>query len=73
MHLLNIGKLSLIDLAGSERLDQSQDTKRQKETQYINKSLASLGDVLHGLKVKSKHIPYRNSKLTNLLKDSLGQ
>lgn len=53
---------------GSERMDKSGVTgQAMKETQHINKSLSSLGDVMEGLDKKSKHIPYRNSKLTYLL------
>lgn len=66
--------LSLIDLAGSERLSKTEATgDTLKEAQNINKSLSSLGDVIHALQQQSKksHVPFRNSKLTFLLQNSL--
>eukprot|EP01112_Ceratiomyxa_fruticulosa_P015857 TRINITY_DN4728_c0_g1_i2.p1 TRINITY_DN4728_c0_g1~~TRINITY_DN4728_c0_g1_i2.p1 ORF type:complete len:642 (-),score=140.83 TRINITY_DN4728_c0_g1_i2:114-2039(-) len=68
-------KLSLVDLAGSECVGMT-GTKGEelRESSYINKSLSALGDVLTSLSQgkRRNHIPYRNSKLTTLLQDSLG-
>ncbi|KAI9768012.1 MAG: kinesin-like nuclear fusion protein [Geoglossum simile] len=69
------GTLNLVDLAGSERLSHSGSTgDRLKETQNINKSLSCLGDVIGALGQGKEggHVPYRNSKLTYLLRYSLG-
>ncbi|KPA82638.1 putative C-terminal motor kinesin [Leptomonas pyrrhocoris] len=71
-NMQSYGKLSLIDLAGSERLDKSgAEGQRLKEAVSINKSLSALGDVIAGLAQSSKHVPFRNSVLTFLLQDSM--
>lgn len=76
---VRVGKLSLIDLAGSERAARTNNRGiRMIEGANINRSLLALGNVINALceqvekGVKVAHIPYRDSKLTRLLKDSLG-
>uniref|UniRef100_A0A672UIB0 Kinesin-like protein n=1 Tax=Strigops habroptila TaxID=2489341 RepID=A0A672UIB0_STRHB len=73
---VRIAKMSLIDLAGSERASATNAKgARFREGANINRSLLALGNVINALadpKSKKQHIPYRNSKLTRLLKDSLG-
>eukprot|EP00429_Kryptoperidinium_foliaceum_P088141 CAMPEP_0176191500 /NCGR_PEP_ID=MMETSP0121_2-20121125/4491_1 /TAXON_ID=160619 /ORGANISM="Kryptoperidinium foliaceum, Strain CCMP 1326" /LENGTH=768 /DNA_ID=CAMNT_0017530165 /DNA_START=144 /DNA_END=2450 /DNA_ORIENTATION=+ len=67
------GKIHLVDLAGSENTNKSGVSGQgMKEAQNINKSLSALGDVIQSLVAKNPHTPYRNSKLTMMLKDSLG-
>lgn len=71
--LVSAGKLNLVDLAGSENIQRSgAENKRAAEAGLINKSLLTLGRVINALVDKSAHIPYRESKLTRLLQDSLG-
>ncbi|XP_042965113.1 kinesin-like protein KIN-14C isoform X8 [Carya illinoinensis] len=68
-----LGNLHLVDLAGSERVDRSEVVgDRLREAQHINKSLSALGDVIFALAQKNLHVPYRNSKLTQVLQSSLG-
>ncbi|KAJ1634643.1 P-loop containing nucleoside triphosphate hydrolase protein [Pavlovales sp. CCMP2436] len=74
-----VGKLNLVDLAGSERLSNSGESSgiRLEESKQINKSLSALGNVVAALSERATgrsrvHIPYRDSKLTRLLEDSLG-
>lgn len=71
-------KVNLIDLAGSERLSKTDASgERLKEAQHINRSLSALGDVINALgsggsaRGGNRHVPFRNSKLTYLLQDSL--
>ncbi|KAJ3593240.1 hypothetical protein NHX12_005575 [Muraenolepis orangiensis] len=66
------GKLNLVDLAGSERIAKSgAEGSRLREAQCINKSLSALGDVINALRSRHSHVPFRNSRLTYLLQDSL--
>ncbi|EQC42532.1 hypothetical protein, variant [Saprolegnia diclina VS20] len=72
--LKQTGKLYLVDLAGSEMVRKTAASgKRLDEAKHINKSLTALGLVINALTDgRSKHIPYRDSKLTRLLQNSLG-
>ncbi|XP_066119519.1 kinesin-like protein KIF18B isoform X1 [Saccopteryx bilineata] len=73
---LRVAKMSLIDLAGSERASSTQARgERLREGANINRSLLALINVLNALadaKGRKSHVPYRDSKLTRLLKDSIG-
>lgn len=68
---LFLGKLTLVDLAGSERLSREAPGPRVKETQFINRSLGALSNVLEAIDTFTPHIPYRDSQLTFLLEDAL--
>jgi hypothetical protein len=66
-------KLSMVDMAGSERLTKEEaNGNRLTESLHINRSLSALGDVFSALTAKKEHVPHGNSKLTQLLADSLG-
>eukprot|EP01137_Pigoraptor_chileana_P026532 Opistho-2@7958 len=69
-----VSKLNLVDLAGSERLSKTQsDGTTLREAMYINKSLSFLEQVIIALADRRRdHVPYRQSKLTHVLKDALG-
>ena len=72
---VRIGKLSMVDLAGSERASKTDNTgQRLKEGANINRSLLALGNCITALADKNRkgHVPFRDSKMTRLLKDSLG-
>ena len=70
---IRTGKLNLVDLAGSERVGKTNATGQTfEEGKKINLSLTALGSVIDALSSNRKHIPYKDSKLTRLLSDSLG-
>ena len=76
VHRLRSGKLILLDLAGSEKVEKTGAEGRVlEEAKTINKSLSALGNVINsltcGLQGKASHIPYRDSKLTRILQDAL--
>ncbi len=71
--LIKKGTLNLVDLAGSEKISKTGAVGLTlEEAKKINLSLSTLGNVIHALVHKAEHIPYRDSKLTRLLKESLG-
>ncbi|XP_076917746.1 kinesin-like protein KIN-5D [Bidens hawaiensis] len=73
VEIIKCGKLHLVDLAGSENILRSGAKEgRAREAGEINKSLLTLGRVINALVDHSGHVPYRDSKLTRLLRDSLG-
>jgi hypothetical protein len=71
--MIKIGKLNLVDLAGSENVGRSgAQNMRKREAGNINQSLLTLGRVITALTDNHPHVPYRESKLTRLLQESLG-
>ncbi|KAH3903322.1 related to Kinesin-like protein CIN8 [Saccharomycodes ludwigii] len=71
--MYRISKMNLVDLAGSENINKSgAQNQRIKEAGSINQSLLTLGRVINSLADKNPHVPFRESKLTRLLQDSLG-
>lgn len=71
--LIKMGKINLVDLAGSESMNRAETHGRSVEVGNINKSLLTLGRVIQALsEKKNNYIPYRDSKLTRILQDSLG-
>lgn len=67
------GMINLVDLAGSERVSKSNaQGEALEEAKKINSSLSALGKVINSIARNAGHIPYRDSKLTRLLKESLG-
>uniref|UniRef100_H0XR68 Kinesin-like protein n=1 Tax=Otolemur garnettii TaxID=30611 RepID=H0XR68_OTOGA len=70
--LVRIGTLNLVDLAGSENIGRRAVDKRAQEAGNINQSLLTLGRVITALVERTPHVPYRESKLTRILQDSLG-
>ena len=68
----DIGKLVLVDLAGSQRAQDTQSNNRQRrmEGAEINKSLLALKECIRAMDEKADHVPFRASKLTLILRDS---
>ena len=72
-NLLKKGTLNLVDLAGSEKVSKTGVVgETLEEAKKINLSLSALGNVIHALTSHADHVPYRDSKLTRMLKESLG-
>ena len=71
--IIKKGTLNLVDLAGSEKVSKTGAVgETLEEAKKINLSLATLGNVIHALTQGTGHVPYRDSKLTRILKESLG-
>lgn len=67
------GTMYIVDCAGSEKLSYERESSHQRlETRHINRSLASLGNVVNALIERREHVPYRDSKLTRCLQEALG-